>query len=326
MKTEKIFFPVLAVGLAFALFAGCSKSGDADDHAGGTPPKADDQAATGVTLDAATQTRIGLEIATPAATQWQPESKAYGTVLDPSALASAVADLESARVAAAASAKEYDRQKTLAAQNNASARSLETAQAATLQDNMALTSKLAKFKADWGSALMTNGNEILEQIAGNQTALVRLDLPAGENLASPPVSARLVLSTVETNPVAADYFDAVAGVDPQTQGQSFLFLVKGQTLPPAAAVTGYLKTTGETVNGVVIPAAAVLRYEGKGWIYVQTGTNQFSREAISLDCPVAGGWFVPQNAPMTNGIVVTGAQSVLTDELSGGSFNTGERD
>ena len=326
MKSAKIFSPVLAMGLSLALVAGCSKSGDADDNTGGARPKAEDQEAAGVTLDAATQTRIGLEVATPAATQWQAESKAYGTVLDPAALASAIADLESARVTAEASAKEYDRQKTLAAQNNSSARTLETAQAATLQDDLALTSKLARFKADWGSTLETKGQEILPQIASNQTALVRIDLPAGENLASPPVSARLVLSTVETNPVAADYFDKVAGVDPQTQGQSFLFLVKGQALPPSAAVTAYLQTTGETLNGVTVPASAVLRYEGKDWIYVQTGTNQFLREAIPLDSPVAGGWFVPENTPMTNGIVVTGAQTVLSAELSAGSFNTGERD
>ncbi len=136
----------------------------------------------------------------------------------------------------------------------------------------------------------------------------------------------MVLSTVETNPVTAVYFDTLAGVDPQTQGQAYLFLVKSETLPPNAAITGYLQTPGEPVSGVTIPAAAVLRYEGKGWIYVQTATNQFLREAIPLDCPVTDGWFVPENPPLTNGIVVTGAQTVLSAELSGGSFNTGERD
>jgi hypothetical protein len=325
MKNAKLFFPTLATTLALVVFAGCSKSGDADDNAGGTSVKSDSQNVAGVTLDAATQARIGLEIAIPVATQWQPETKAYGEVLDPSKLAGDVADLESARVTAGASAKEYERQKTLAAQNNSSVRALETAQAAALHDDLALTSALAKFKSDWGPALVENGKEILPQIASNRAALVRIDLPAGETQPA-PVSARLSLSTDETNSVTAGFFDAIAGVDPQTQGRSILFLVKGQTLPPNAAVAGFLRTAGEPVNGVTIPAAAVLRYEGEGWIYVQTGTNQFMREAIPLDCPVSNGWFIAEKTPLTNGIVVTGAQTVLSAELSGGSFNTGERD
>jgi hypothetical protein len=325
MKFAKIFFPNLVTTFALVVFTGCSKSGDADDNAAGTSVKSDSQNVAGVSMDATTQARIGLEIAVPVATQWQPETKAYGVVLDPSKLAGDVADVESARVTAAVSAKEYERQKTLAAQNNSSVRALETAQATTLHDDLALTSSLAKFKADWGPALVENGKEILLQIASNQAALVRIDLPAGETLPA-PVSARVTISTDETNCVDAKFFDAVAGVDPQTQGQSLLFLVKGRTLPPNAAVTGFLRTAGEPINGIIIPAAAILRYEGEGWMYVQTETNRFLRETVSLDCPVSNGWFVAEKTPLTNGIVVTGAQTVLSAELSGGSFNTGERD
>src|SRR5580692_7029528 len=121
MKSAKLFFPALLAGFSLALtlllVAGCSKSGDASDNADATAVKSDTQTPAGVTLDAATQARIGLEITVPVATQWQPETKAYGVVLDPAELAGAVADLAAARVTAAASAKEYDRQKTLAAQN-----------------------------------------------------------------------------------------------------------------------------------------------------------------------------------------------------------------
>ena len=326
MNPKKISLPVLALAFSLAIFTGCSKSGDADDSAGTAPVKSESEMSAGVTLDAATQMRLGLQLAMPAATQWQPEAKAYGVVLDPAVLAAAVAELASARVTADASDKEYKRQETLAAQNNSSARALESAQASATHDDLTWTSELARFKAAWGSALAENGAEITSQIASNQAALVRIDLPAGENLPATPSSASLVLSTGETNSVDAVFFDAINGVDPQTQGQSFFFLVKGRTLPPNAAVTGFLKMPGEPVNGVTIPAAAVLRYEGKGWIYAQTGTNQFLREGIPLDYPVENGWFVPAASLATNNIVIGGAQTVLSAELSGGSFNTGERD
>jgi hypothetical protein len=97
-------------------------------------------------------------------------------------------------------------------------------------------------------------------------------------------------------------------------------------LPPGAAVAGFLKTSGEPVGGVAVPFSAVVRHEGKGWIYVQTETNQFVRTEIPLDRLMNDGWFVSENLSATNHIVVTGAQTVLSAELSGGEFNTGTRD
>ena len=103
-----------------------------------------------VVLDADTRQRLGLETETPAAMQWQSEAKGYGAVIDPATLSAAVADLESARTAAEASGREYERQKTLAAQDNASARALETARATATHDQLGFESTRAKFALDWG--------------------------------------------------------------------------------------------------------------------------------------------------------------------------------
>jgi len=325
MNSPKKLGSALVIGCCLALFASCSKGPDSDDNSGAKTVSAPESAA-GVTLDAATQTRIGLEIATPATSQWASEVTAYGVVMDPAQLAAAFDDLSAAALADDASDKELARQQTLAAQNNVSVRALEEAQNIALGADLARTSGLAKFKAEWGPVLAERAKDVLAQIASNQASLVRMDILAGENLATPPLSAQIMLSTSETNPVSADYLDTLPGVDPQSQGQSYLFLVKDQSLPPNAAVTGFLKVPGEPRNGVTIPAAAILRYEGKGWIYVQNGTNQFIRQEIPLEYPVTGGWFVPDSVPVTNGVVVTGAQTVLSAELSGGAFNTGERD
>jgi len=264
----------------------------------------------------------------PASLQWQPEMKGYGSVIDPATLSAAVADLESARSAAEASGKEYNRLKTLAAQNNVSVRALEAAEAAATHDRVAAESAREKFALDWGQSLAdgdTRG-KILSATGNSQAALVRIDLPPGEALSSPPASARIVALTDETKPVEGVFCSATAGVNPQTQSQTFIFLVKDQPLTPGSAVTGFLKISGEPVAGVVVPASAVLRYEGKGWIYVQTGTNEFTRTEILLDRPVADGWFVSGSLAATNRVVVGGAPTVLSAELSGGSFNTGERD
>lgn len=325
MKRSISFYFVLTAGFSVALLAGCSETaGDKPAEARG---KNEAPAKAGVTIDAATRERIGLRIEAPVPVHWQPESKGFGRVIDPATLTAAVADLESARAAAEASGQELGRQKILAAQDNASARSLETARASATHDELAVESALAKFKLDWGSALAAGGDheKVISDAVNGTVALVRIDLPPGENLPAIPASARILALTDEAKSVTGDFCGATDGVDPQTQSRSFFFLVKGRLLTQGAAVTGYLKLPGEPISGVVVPSDAVIRHEGKGWVYVQTETNQFTRLAIPLDRLMDNGWFVAENLSATNHIVVTGAQAVLSAELGGG-FTTGERD
>lgn len=90
-------------------------------------------------------------------------------------------------------------------------------------------------------------------------------------------------------------------------------------------MTAFIKSGEAPVSGVVIPASAILRHDGKGWVFVQTGENNFSRREIPLDRAVDGGFFSAEFSA-TNRVVVTGAQTLLSAELSGGGFNAGQRD
>jgi len=47
---------------------------------------------------------------------------------------------------------------------------------------------------------------------------------------------------------------------------------------------------------------------------------------MQLDRQMNGGWFTAENLTPTNRIITSGAQTVLSAELSGGAFTTGERD
>ncbi|HEY2329159.1 MAG TPA: hypothetical protein VGI63_05040 [Verrucomicrobiae bacterium] len=325
MKPAKQFISALAIGISVVVLAGCSKSGG--DEKSGAADKTKPQNKAGVTIDAETQKRIGLKTEVPVTTQWQPEIKGFGMVIDPATLTAAVADLESARAAAEVSGKELERQKNLAAQDNASARTLGTAMAEATHDRLAFESALAKFKQNWGWTLAEGGGreKVQAEVVNGNAGLVRIDLPAGQMLSSAPASARIVSLMDEAKSVNGEFYNATDGVNPQTQSQSFFFLVKGHSLAPGAAVTGYLKISGAATGGVIVPASAVLRHEGKAWIYVQTGTNDFSRQEIATDRAADGGFFSTDFSP-TNRIVVTGAQTVLSAEMGGGNFNSGQRD
>jgi hypothetical protein len=315
---------VLAAALALAAaLSGCSRT-DGDKAA--ETPKAGAPEKAGVTLDAATQERIGLSLETPAPAQWQPGLRVTGRAANPLAFIAAATDYETARTAAAASQSELARTEKLAAQENASSRVLEAARAAAARDALALAAARAKFAADWGGRLaaQTNAAALAGPWQSGDLALARLFLPPGYFPKPIPTAATIYIFSQESNGIPAELADDLS-IDPATQAQTLLFSVK-QPLPADAALVADLRTGGESQSGVVVPVGAVLRYEGRGWVYVQAGTNQFVRAEIPLDRLTAGGWFVAGNLSATNRIVVTGAQTVLSAELSGSGFNTGQRD
>ena len=334
MKPANPFIVTLA--LALALAAGCSKS--AGDKPADAPEKADSD--PGVKVDAETQARIGLKLASPAPMQWQPEMKAYGRVLDPAPLMDLLMDLGRAEMTFDNSHQELERAKLLRKDNNISERAFQEAEAAYRQDFAAVMASQSKIQLAWGRRIAEMTGPLVVppgtkrvwdkflQNFPNAEVLIRIDLPAGERLDNWAKSARMVSLAENIAPVSADFFDALPAMDSQTQQQGMLFAAECSTnrLTPGEAVTAYIKTPGAPVDGVAVPAAAVVRHEGRGWIYVQSATNRFERTEIPLDRLTDNGWFVAESLSATNRIVVRGAQTVLSAELSGGGFNTGQRD
>jgi hypothetical protein len=332
MKTTNPFIPALALIFSIALLAGCAKS-DA-------PEKAEAPAKAGVTIDAATQARIALKLETPAPMQWQPEVKAYGRVVDPAPLLDLLMDLGRAEMTFDSSHQELERAKQLKKDSNISERGFQDAESNYKQNSAAVYSVILKIQSAWGRKIadMTGSivvppgterqwDEFLKSYP-NASALIRIELPAGESLGNSAASARIVSLAEKIASVPAMLFDKLPTVDPLTQQQGFLFAADQSPtnrLTPGEAVTAFIKTSGEPISGVVVPASAVLRHEGKGWVYVQTAVNQFVRTEIPLDRPVDDGWFVSENLTATNRIVVTGAQTILSAELGSG-FSTGQRD
>jgi multidrug efflux pump subunit AcrA (membrane-fusion protein) len=339
MKLANQFLSTLAVVFTCALLTGCSQTGS--DKPADAPEKTEMQTKAGVTMDAETQDRIGLKTEAPAALQLTPEMKVYGRVLDPAPLVDLLMELGRAEITYDSSHQELERAKQLKQDNNISERAFQDTATAERQNLAAATAILFKIQSVWGKRIaeltgpivvapgtQRKTDELLLKFPA-AAVLIRVDLPAGERLDQSAPSARIVPLSEKTAPVLAVGFDKLPTIDPQTQQQGFLLIADQSptnSLTPGEAVTAFIKTAGEPVSGVVVPASAVLRHEGKGWVYVQTESNQFVRTEIPIDRLMDNGWFVPENLSATNRIVVSGAQTVLSAELSGGGFNTGARD
>jgi hypothetical protein len=283
-----------------------------------------------ITLDLQTQQRIALQVAPLTTTNLNRLLKGYGRVLDPAPLAALTTELASAQVAATASVQEFERLKILNAQDNASTRALQAAEAAARRDHLLVQAARDKIVLSWGQAVAGDSElpALVRSLSALESLIVRIDLPAGESLASLPRAARLMSLLAEDKPLEGKFLDHVPVVDSQTQGQGFLFLVMTNALrlAPGAALVAFLQAPGGPLTGAIVPRSAVIRHNGKTWVYVQTARDKFIRREILLDYPLAQGWFVTSGLAGTDRIVVSGAQTLLSEELDSAGLLSGARD
>jgi hypothetical protein len=274
-----------------------------------------------ITLDAATQKVMGLQTAALEKAQLNPELKGYGRVLDISPLASLVAELTTAQAANEVSQAELKRLKTLVAQNNASERALQAAEAAAVRDQTQVESARLRLLASWGSGISDRKDlpAFVQSLGSLASALVELDVPAGQLLTATPTGARLLTLNAQANPLPAQLIGPAAMVDPQLQGRGFLLLVSPNPsrLAPGAAVSGFLTLPGEPQSGVAVPRNAVVRFNGTTWVYLQTGEETFQRTEVKLDSPLSEGWFVREGLKPQDKVVTVGTQQMLSEELKG---------
>ncbi len=271
-----------------------------------------------LTLEREDRARIALRAELPRPATFRPELRGFARVLDPSPLVALVAELASAQAALAASEKEFERVKRLNEQANASDRALQAVEATARRDHIAVESIHLRLMSAWGAEIAEQSDlaVFVRSLASLESVLVRIDLPAGQMLKGTPAGARIVLASAESLSISAQWLGPAPNVDPQMQGQGFLFLVKrnSQRLAPGSAASGYLQSEGEAVSGCIVPDSAVVRHAGSGWVYLQTGQDTFTRREIALDHRLEDGWFVSTGVAANQRVVVQGAQVLLSEE------------
>jgi len=161
-----------------------------------------------------------------------------------------------------------------------------------------------------------SGQAIL-RVARFDRLLARVDIPAGQTIQGPASGARIVPLGYADRPLHGRRVMTGPAVDPKTQGQAFVFQVacEGLHLRPGLAVTAYIALPGEPEKGVVVPRAAVVQLAGRDWVYVRISEEQFSRQMIATTRPAGDGWFVSAGLAPGNQVVVSGAQTLLSEEL-----------
>lgn len=157
----------------------------------------------------------------------------------------------------------------------------------------------------------------LLRVSNLDRLVARVDLPVGQNLPASAKVARIVPAGHEHEIVQADRIAATPVIDPKSPGESFLFRLREGRFGfrPGLAVTAYLPLPGASRQGFKLPAAAVVRLSGKAYVYVQAAPDRFVRREIKVESPVDSGYFVTGRLVAGDRIVVTGAQTLLSEEF-----------
>lgn len=335
MKTKLVLLAIAAVlaGLAVWGFGEGHKEA-AEEQERERPVKVPsrvvaDEGGTAVVLDADTQKRADIAVAPVEEATRRGEIEALATVLPVqdltdlrNAYIAAKTQADKSRAALQASRSEYERVKELHGdEQNLSRKVLEAAEAvwhadeaATRGAGEALDAVARKARQKWGSVLasaVVADAPLFRRLADQRDVLLRVATPSGTGVTKAPGTVRVVVNDGSSR--TARMVSPSPQADPQIQGATFFYVAPADGLLPGTTLTAYLPTGAERAGGVV-PAAAVVWWQGEAWVYVQTAPGRFVRRELPAAVPVDQGWFVP-GALKGAQLVVRGAQTLLSEEL-----------
>ncbi len=285
-----------------------------------------------VTLEKEKWKALDFEMAEPVKTELVPHRVAFGRVLDPTALVTLDGDLAAAEAALTASQAENERnQKLFAAGENTSRKAVETAQAQFRSDEIKLASLRRAALLQWGASFASGDtaarHAMAEALVHGDSGLVRVDLLPGDILTETPKAARLAVLGREQQPIVTSFISPAADTDARTQAQGFILRVDKPPFPlrPGMSLTAWLELNEKPRAGFELPRSAILRHDGRTWVFVQEEEEKFVRKPVTLDTPLGEdkGWFVATDGGIKADdlLVLAGAEVLLSEEMkaAGGS-------
>lgn len=316
-------------GLGYVLWIGVHKQQEKPDEAASAgdataPAEEEKPQEFVVMLEKKKATSLAIEKTQPKKLELQAHRMAFGSVFDPSLLVALDGDLAAAEAALTASKADNERMQALVATNDASKKTAEAAAAQFLADKIKVEGLIRGAQMQWGSIFnkeATKRRALIDELVSGGVALLRVDVMPGDTLTDLPKTARILVMGHENKPISSTEIMPATAVDPKTQAQGFFLRVDNPpfTLRPGMALTAWMELPEKPRPGYAVPRSAVLRHDGRTWVYVQEKEEKYVRKAITLDAPLDGdqGWFITENGGLTAAdvIVIVGASSLLSEEL-----------
>lgn len=317
----------------FLFSAPSHAANDDDDSAAAIQKQAPNALPTQASDNTSPLQNAGIETERLQASSQQAEFIAYGSVVNVEPLLAIRQQTLAARAqqdSAAARYQEADanlnRTRDLHQQDIVSTRRLQEQQAQWRNEkaNLATSSYqqqtiVAASRLQWGDILtqwFTNPHDDqAEQFLNHRAQLLQITLPAGASMPANTHTIAVDERGRRDKAVSATFISQAPQVDPVTQGARFLFQCGQHNLPFGAHITAWIPSGNQEKSGVVIPENAVIWHLGQAFVFIKTGTDQYSRRLLTELVPNVGGYFAATGFNAGEEIVTTGAQTLLSEEL-----------
>ena len=231
-----------------------------------------------LTLTTGEQENAGIIAATLEPAPPQDDIHGFATVLDPAGLVDlsnqyrdAEAQVAVAKTRLAASQAAYQRAQILHKdQQNVSTAQLQSAESAYDVDSGTLaamqthaTAVIANARQAWGEAIATalaRGDTAIADLIERRTFLVRVTLPPGAIITTPPATASALYGPSD---VRLTYVSLATTIDPKLQGMSYLYRTPAQSLLPGLSLDVVLPVKSEQ-RGSIVPDSSCRLARGEG--------------------------------------------------------------
>jgi hypothetical protein len=325
---------VAAMGVGVLGIAGCHRaaavadSKDADSKAAAGEAGQTKEAGEGVTLTSEEVEKLGVATEPAETADYAAEIVGYGVVIPHDTVATAVAELATAKAAQEQSRAVAARVRRLTGTPGAmSAEVVESADRQVATDAAALA--LAEHRLSSvlgggpsGAGAGAAGGSTLQDLASGKLKLVRATFPLGALKGASPASmraARLDASSpdgVQTSPGWSLRQVWNAPADASLPGRSFFALLKDGDVSEGERLLVWAPGTGPRVHGVTVPAAALVISSGRYWCYVEQKPGVYARREVATDRPIGAAYVVTQNIAAGDKIVTSAAALLLAREMN----------
>lgn len=284
-----------------------------------------------IRVERAAQERSGIETTRLPAAPYVDQIRAYGMVLDAARLtdlsnsyANAEAQLRTAQAKATFSKAAFDRaQKLFENERSVSLALLQSAEAAFRTDEAgvgAAESQVRMLTAtahqEWGPVLgksLVERSATVARLIERQDFLVQVTLPPGVRVPTSVTAA--AIESPGKGRAAITLVSPATRTDARIQGLSFFYLVPAEGgVLPGMNVLAFL-SSGASVDGVAIPAEALVWWQDRPWVYRRTEPETFVRTGIATGQPTPAGGYIDRNLGNDAEIVTRGAQLLLSEEF-----------
>ncbi|WP_232529269.1 efflux RND transporter periplasmic adaptor subunit [Methylomonas koyamae] len=284
-------------------------------------------------LDAAGQALAGIRSEPLRAARRQPETTAYGTVLNPEPLLAvrqqflaASAQQAGARSRFSEAEHNLNRTRDLHRQDIVSTRRLQEQQAIRDADqaNLAANSYqqqliVANSRLTWGDTLTEwftrPEHKAAAELLEHRAQLLQITLPAGTRLEPGTVRIQADPAGQRQTALGADLVSAAPQADPVTLGQRYFFKCSQCRWPLGTHITVWLPSGPAGESGVDVPQSALVWHMGQDWVFVKTDATHFSRRPLAAYSANGAHYFVGEGLHPGEEIVTAGAQTLLSQML-----------